>query len=230
MTRTKTPRPTTPAPTRRSRQRPSETSPPSAKLRTRGTRASLVPTNRFPARVPLSHSRAEPDTTAVSPRISSMHDDSKLAQKWRIRYDELHTLLEQHGRLTGMNRAQNDWLRQQRLAHREGRLLSDREQLLRQLPGALDGDLRSQVSQFVTDTQAWARRTGKTTAELTARTTITIDGRLSRIGKKAVYYRRRYFGFETGYGLEDSEIAAIEELPGWSWDLPRAGIYAEPQP
>ena len=228
MNRTQPPQTAHRAPAGAARRHAKGTGSPSAKLRTRGTRASLVPTkHRFPARVPPHHSRAEPDPDAVSPRISSMHDDSKLAQKWRIRYDELETLLEQHGRLTGMNRTQNDWLRQQRLAHRENRLLSDREQLLRQLPGALDGDLRSQVSQFVTDTQAWTQQTGKTTAELTARTTVTIDGRRSNIGKKAVYYRRRYFGLETGYGLDDDEISAIEELPGWSWDLPRAGIYAK---
>lgn len=158
----------------------------------------------------------------MTPRVSDLKPDSRLQLKWLARFEELLDIAARRGRLTGLTRQQSDWLRQQRLAYREGRLLPQREELLRQIPDLLDGDYRRQVARFVHDAQAWVDHTGKDLSQLQARDTVTIDGRVCNIGKKAVYYRRRYTGLETGYRLQDDEIHEIEQLPGWSWTGPRA--------
>lgn len=140
-------------------------------------------------------------------------------QLWRTKYHEVIELVDEHGgALAEPPRWVHNWLYQQRRKLRDGELSDERERLLRQVPGALEG-YKSQVPSFVAAAEAWLKAGGarRSMADLTFDTDVELDGSPYPLGKRAWYYRRRRRGAEGSVLLAGDEAARIERLRGWQW-------------
>lgn len=103
----------------------------------------------------------------------------------------------------------------------------ERVAALRDVPGLLDHRGNRRVDQFVKAMNVWlSAEPGRTCADLRVRSTAVVDGREVPVGKRAVYYRRRYAGKERDATLTPAEVAQIEALPGWDWQQSERHVLA----
>lgn len=131
---------------------------------------------------------------------------------WQDRLDDV--LTRWPGRLTAEDCA---WLSTQR-SLLPG-MSAARVDALRRAPGLLEHRGNRAVDAFVEAVRAWlSEHPGMTAADLSYGSTVCVRGRLVAVGRRAVYYRRRYLGKESRAALTPSEVARIETLPGWAWE------------
>ena len=131
---------------------------------------------------------------------------------WRARLDDV--LTRWPTRLTSEDRA---WLALQRAKF--DRLGEKYQSALRGVPGLLGYQGNHRVAEFIEAVHAWlSAHPGQDTSTLQYGATVKVRGQVVPVGRRAGYYRRRYLGKEARQPLTDAEVAAIEGLPGWSWE------------
>lgn len=140
-----------------------------------------------------------------------------LDHQWRLRFASV--LSRWPDRTTATDRA---WISTQRL--RWDQLKPSWRALFDMVPGLIDAQPKSRVDVFVAQAQRWLdANPGKTMADVTYPTLVDAEdgGDPYRLGKTALYYRRRRQGLE-GKGrnvLPDDEAKQLEQLPGWDWTI-----------
>lgn len=141
-------------------------------------------------------------------------------ERWRARLDDVLTrwptrLTSEDRRWLGLQRGKVDTLPRERVAAMEA------------VPGLMGYQGNRRVAEFVEAVTAWlSEHPGATTQEMGHGATVKVRGQEVRVGKKAGYYRRRYLGKEARQPLTSEEIAALEALPGWSWEQSARHVHA----
>lgn len=132
---------------------------------------------------------------------------------WRDKFDDV--LTRWPTRLTSGDRT---WLAVQRSRYES--LPEENKTLLRSVPGLLDYRGNRRVDEFIEAVSRWLdENPGKTTYSIGYSDCVKVRGETVQIGRRVTYYRRRYLGREGTKPLTESEIARIEALPGWSWEM-----------
>lgn len=136
---------------------------------------------------------------------------------WRRRFRAVrsrwpHKLTDQDRRWLEVQRAGRDSLR------------PEWQDELEKVPGLLDPQVKSKVPAFVEACRQWLEANpGKTIADVDYKTDVVTPVGVVNLGKRITYYRRRYRGLEgaSRKPLPPDEVAALEGLPGWSWEYAR---------
>lgn len=132
--------------------------------------------------------------------------------RWKNRFA---TVLDHYNECE-MTSADREWLAAQRergdsLRPEWQRMLDEHTELLPSIP--------SRVAGFVEASKRWlTQNPGATMADLRQHMVVDVDGVEVGIGLRAKDYRRQYHGKFEGNPLSADEVAAIESLPGWTWD------------
>lgn len=173
-----------------------------------GSRVSALRAARKHGRL----SREEAAAFEALPEWSWDHWDSI----WRVRFIGV-AMRYQTGELTERDRA---WLGHQR--RRWGKLRPEWQAMFKAFPGLVEGAKQSRVEEFVAACEQWlAEHPDHTTYAMPYAATVMVDGEKVPVGRRAMYYRRRYRGVE-GKGkhrLSAEDVAKIEALPGWTWEM-----------
>lgn len=194
-----------------------------------------VPTSADGRRVGPQASRLGPRVT----KVRALHRDGKVPAStraafealpgwswnekdaaWRRRLDDV--LTRWPSRLSTTDKT---WLATQR--GRLAQMPPDRAAALAAVPGLLTYQGNRRVHEFTAAVTAWLDEHPDATAgDLTYSSTVTIHGRSVPVGRRAGYYRRRYLGKESANPLSAVDVAAIEALPGWSWEQSERHVAA----
>lgn len=132
---------------------------------------------------------------------------------WRARFDDV--LTRWPTRLTSHDRA---WLAAQRA--RFDTAPEERKVLLRSVPGLLDYRGNRRVDEFIEAVSRWLdEHPGQSTYSIGYSDEVKVRGETVQVGRRVTYYRRRYAGLEGRQPLSEDEIARIEALDGWTWQM-----------
>lgn len=135
-----------------------------------------------------------------------------IADSWKNRLDDV--LTRWPTRLTSKDR---QWLAVQRARYET--YTDTRKAMLDSVPGLMTYKGNRRVQEFMEAVEAWLREhPGQTTYSIGFRDEVMIRGQRVPVGRRVTYYRRRYAGLEGRRPLSAGEIAAIEALPGWTWE------------
>lgn len=129
---------------------------------------------------------------------------------WQHNLDAVQAFVNEHGTLDQidqLNPTAARWLRRARTA----KLTVAQRKQLERIPGA-SVDRRSALADFIDAVRLWTS-TGRSAGSIPAAATQALNGTTVRIGRRARYFRERY---ANGL-LDDTTVAALESLPGWSW-------------
>lgn len=142
---------------------------------------------------------------------------------WRRRFEEVAAAFERRGELTA---ADKSWVAHQR--RRWGNLRPEWRALLDSHPGLLGEGKQNRVEEFVAAATKWlAEHPGQTTHSMQYAETVMMHGEKVAVGRRATYYRRRYRGLEGRRPMSDEDIAKIEALPGWSWEMSKLHVESQ---
>lgn len=136
-----------------------------------------------------------------------------VADSWRARFDDVITRWPT--RLTSEDRA---WLATQRA--RIDSAPEERKRLLKSVPGLLEYKGNRRVDEFIEAVARWLdEHPGQSTYSIGYRDEVKVRGETVQVGRRVTYYRRRYAGLEGKQEMSEAEIARIEALPGWTWQM-----------
>lgn len=130
---------------------------------------------------------------------------------WKARFDRIiHTWPV----LSDSDRA---WLNNQR--RRTSALRPTWRAMLDARPELSQPQAHSQVAKFFAAAQLWlSRNPGRSMYSCGYRDTVEIDGQVYPLGRRVIYYRRRWAGLEGRNPMTTADVAMIERLRGWSWE------------
>lgn len=136
-----------------------------------------------------------------------------VTDSWRARFDDV--LTRWPTRLSSEDRA---WLAAQRA--RFDTAPEERKALLRSVPGLLEYKGNHRVEEFIEAVSRWLdEHPGQSTYSIGYRDEVKVRGETVQVGRRVTYYRRRYAGLEGRRPLSETEVARIEALPGWTWEM-----------
>lgn len=136
-----------------------------------------------------------------------------VGDSWKARFDDVMTRWP-----TRLTSDDNAWLSVQRARYES--MPQDRQRILASVPGLLTYQGNRRVDQFIEAVSRWLdENPGRTTFSIGYRDEVKVRGEVVKVGRKVTYYRRRYAGMEGRQPLSAEEVARIEALPGWSWEL-----------
>ncbi len=148
--------------------------------------------------------------------------DRVSADAWSRHVQTLRAYAGQNGSLDGLESvhpAAASWLRLQR----ERDLSDPQRRELQAIPGALQ-QRRERIGDFVAALRDWvAQDPDRDAGALRWSTVHHVDGRAVPLGKRAAYVRARH---DAG-ALTPDQVAALEAVPGWDWQTPRARAAAQ---
>lgn len=145
--------------------------------------------------------------------------EDRWERMWEANLNAVKQHLAKHGTLSGLDRANHVWLLRQRQLAADGAMPEARLRRFQQeAPDALRP--ASAVDAFLHAIRTWLKsHPQKDTTAIRYGDVVEIDGQTYPLGKRATYYRRRYHGLEGRHPLTAEEVTAIEQLPGWPWQL-----------
>lgn len=134
---------------------------------------------------------------------------------WSKHLSRLQAYATERGTLDGLERADaplSRWLRQQR---NEPLTPSQRRELTR-IPGALE-ERKTRQGDFITALLSWiSTEPERDAGSLRYADTHRMGRRSIPLGRRAAYWRERH---AAGL-LSDTEVAALDAVPGWDWSPP----------
>lgn len=130
---------------------------------------------------------------------------------WRARFDAVvHAW-------PNLDEAQRVWLANQR--RRYQKLRPAARAMLDARPDLAQPGTNSRADQFCAAARVWLKENpDRTMFACGYNETVEIDGQEYPVGRKVIYYRRRWSGQEGVLPLSPTDIAKIERLPGWTWE------------
>ncbi len=142
---------------------------------------------------------------------------ARSAKVWNRHLSELRDHLAERGTLDGLETVRPllaRWLRQQRTAE----LTPAQRRALAPIPGVLEVR-KGRLDQFISLVRGWvALDPDRDAGDVRFSTVHRVGTDDASLGRRVAYWRSRYAAGQ----LDATEIAAIEDLPGWRWATPDA--------
>ncbi|MGX5694329.1 helicase associated domain-containing protein [Dermacoccus abyssi] len=148
-------------------------------------------------------------------------DRNELPTRWAATRDELAAYAREHDGLSELRKDSvrlHSWLLRQRKALEAGALNSTQERSLRAIPGAVPNVPQrgpERTIRFAQDLSAWLDNHHRDISDIRTRDRFPWDGTDIALLKRVLYYRSR--GPQGENSLTPEEVAALEQIPGWSW-------------